>query len=203
MFFSESALSWDTQRRINRSKLLANSICDRLGNTKELTALEIGCGTGLMSFELSDKFQEIYCVDKSKEMLNIMNEKIIYYDNRNLYTYNVERFNKEKYRFKFDVVYSSMVFHHIVDIEGELKMAYNLMKENGRLAIIDLDNVSKLFHKEEKEFTGYDGFEREKLKIIIEKSGFRDVSFQTVYKDEKMVCNDSVSYSLFLCTAKK
>ncbi len=203
MFFSESALSWDTQRRINRAKLFANSICERLGNTKELTALEIGCGTGLISFELSDKFQEIYCVDKSKEMLNIMNEKIIYYDNRNLYTYNMDLFNKEEYIGKFDVVYSSMFFHHIINLEGKLKTLHKLMKEDGRLAIIDLDNISEFFYKEEKEFTKYDGFDREELKDIIEKSGFRDVSFQTVYRDERMICKDSISYSLFLCTAKK
>lgn len=203
MFFNKSALSWDTQRRINRAKLLANSICDSLGNTNELTALEIGCGTGLISYELSDKFQKIYCVDKSKEMLNIMNEKIIYYDIRNLYIYNMDLLNNEEYFGKFDVVYSSMVFHHIVNIETKLKTVYNLLKKDGRLVIIDLDKVSRLFHKDEKDFSRYDGFDRAKLKEIIEKNGFQDISFQTVYKDEKIISNESISYSLFLCTATK
>lgn len=203
MYFNESALTWDTQRRINRAKILANSICDRLGDTKDMVALEIGCGTGLISFELSDKFQEIYCVDKSKEMLNVMNEKIIYYDNRNLYTYNIKTLNEDEYLGKFDVIYSSMVFHHIIDIEKELKTVHNLLKKNGRLAIIDLDKVSRLFHKEEKDFSGYDGFDRTKLQKLIEKRGFQDLTFQTLYKDEKIISDESVSYSLFLCTATK
>lgn len=203
MYYKESTLSWDTQRRKKRAKFLANSIFDGLGNAKKLEALEIGCGDGLISFELKDKFQEIYCFDGSKEMLNLLNEKIIYYDAHNLYTCNMDSLKKDDYYEKFDVVYSSMIFHHINNIEEKLKTVHKLMKKDGSLAIIDLDKASKFINKEEKNLNVYYGLERDLLQEIIEKSGFKDVNFQTVNKCEDAVYHESVSYSLFLCTAKK
>lgn len=203
MYFDEIASRWDTQRRIERAKVLADSIYNKLNNPESVTALEIGCGTGLISFELSDKFYEIYCVDESKEMLNIMNEKIINADINNVFPFRIDLLDKNNYHQKFDIIYSSMVFHHIIDIESELKKLHKFLKENGYLIIIDLDIVDEKFHKEEKDFCGHHGFEQNDLQKSLEKSGFHDISFQTVYTGEKVINNEIIPYSLFLCSAKK
>jgi ubiquinone/menaquinone biosynthesis C-methylase UbiE len=201
MFFDEMASKWDTERRIERAKVLANSIECSLGETKGLTALEIGCGTGLISFDLINKFCKIYCVDSSKEMLSVINEKISQFGTKNIFAFGTELLSEHKYYGKFDVVYSSMVFHHIVDIERELSMLHNLLKEDGNLIIIDLDKEDGRFHKGEKDFCEHNGFDRLELQKVIINSGFQDVKFQTIYVGEKKIVSDVVKYSLFLCCA--
>ena len=203
MYFDEIATKWDTQRRIIRAKVLADSIFKKLDNPEKITALEIGCGTGLISFELSDKVHEIYCVDESKEMLNVINEKIVNTDIHNIFPFGIDFLNKNNYHKKFDLIYSSMVFHHITDIENELKKLHKFLKENGYLIIIDLDIVDEKFHIEEKDFNGHHGFEHIDLQKAIDKSGFHNISFQTVYKGEKSINNEIIPYSLFLCSARE
>lgn len=202
MYFDEIAYKWDTKRRIERAKILANSIYDNLSNTEEMAALEIGCGTGLITLELCDKFHEIYCMDASKEMLNIINEKIISADIHNVFTCGINLLDKDVFHGKFDIIFSSMVFHHIVNVEDEFKKLHRFLKENGYLVIIDLDKVDERFHKEELDFCGYHGFERINIQKCIERAGFRNIRFQTVYTGDKAIDNEIVPYSLFLCIAK-
>jgi len=203
MYFDEIATKWDTQRRIVRAKVLADSIFKKLDNPERVTALEIGCGTGLISFVLSDKVHEIYCVDESKEMLNVINEKIDNSDIHNVFPSGIDFLDNNNHHNKFDLIYSSMVFHHITDIENELKKLYKLLKENGCLIIIDLDIVDEKFHIEENDFNGHHGFERIDLQKAINKSSFHNICFQAVYKGEKSIYNEIIPYSLFLCSARK
>ena len=201
MFFDEIAAEWDTKRRIERAKVLAGAIKDSLGKAKGLIALEVGCGTGLLSFELTDVFDEIYCIDSSNEMLTVINQKIIRACIKNIFVYTTEILFQHKYYEKFDVIYSSMVFHHIIDIKKELSALHKLLKKDGTLIIIDLDKEDGRFHKEEKSFCGHNGLDRLELQEIFINSGFQDVSFQTVYAGEKQVDNEMVKYTLFLCRA--
>lgn len=202
MYFDDVALQWDTERRIKRAKILAKSITNKLNNTDKLTALEIGCGTGLISLELCNKFNKICCVDESQGMLNILIEKIERLDIKNIYPHEIEILNSMEFYGKFDVIYSSMVFHHISDIENELKTLRNLLSKDGYLIIIDLDKEDGSFHKEENDFSGHNGFDRSELKEIIEGCKFRDVDFDTVFEGEKIIDGQKINYSMFLCTAK-
>ena len=150
MYFDEEAAKWDTERRIKRAKILSDVISEKIDYTKGLTALEIGCGTGLISCNLIEKFNKIYCMDISKEMQQILLNKI-----KKFNIYNIEVSEKDliysgRFYEKFDVVYSSMFFHHIDDIEYELKKIYKLLKTNGVVIIIDLDKDDGRFHAEEK-----------------------------------------------------
>lgn len=201
MSFDELSSEWDTPRRIDRAKVLADSIMNSLENTKILSALEIGSGTGLIAFELIDKFCEIYCVDSSKEMISVLKRKVMYCDIQNVFAFGTELLSDSKYYEKFGVIYSSMVFHHIIDIEEELNALHKLMKKDGTLIIVDLDKDDGGLHKEEANFSGHNGFDRFELQKAVEKSGFRNVNFQTVYLGTKKIDNDVINYSLFLCSA--
>jgi ubiquinone/menaquinone biosynthesis C-methylase UbiE len=43
----------------------------------EMTALEFGAGTGLLSFMLKDHLKEITLIDNSEGMVKVLNEKLI------------------------------------------------------------------------------------------------------------------------------
>ncbi len=202
MYFNELARKWDTDIRIERGKLLAKSIYKNIELKKDITALEIGCGTGLITMELREILKEIYCTDISKEMLKVLKEKIEKYKADNIHLINNEAVYKEEFYKYFDLIYSSMVFHHIEDIEKELCKIYKILKRNGILIIIDLDEDDGSFHKDEEEFRGHNGFNRETLKIILEKQRFKKIKFETVFRGEKKTKDKLIQYSLFLCIAK-
>lgn len=46
--------TWDTQQKLDRVKSIAACMRDNLDFSDVQIALEYGCGTGLLSFELSD-----------------------------------------------------------------------------------------------------------------------------------------------------
>ena len=76
MKFDDEAKEWDNARRIERAVVIADEIRKSLGDTKDKSALEFGCGTGLISFNLKDDFKDITLLDLSQEMINVLNDKI-------------------------------------------------------------------------------------------------------------------------------
>ena len=199
MKFDEVALNWDTPERVTRAHSLANSIVRTLGTLPVRTALEFGCGTGLISFSLQERFQSIYCVDSSEGMLRVLHEKIEKARVGNIFPAGVDMLAKKEYRGTFDVIYSSMVFHHITDIETQLRALHPLLAPGGLLLTIDLDTEDGSFHSAEPDFHGHNGFSREEFTGWMQGCGFCDVRFETVYKGEKR----GSPYTLFLCSAKK
>lgn len=203
MYFDEEAAKWDTERRMKRAKILSDLISEKIDDTKELTALEIGCGTGLISCNLIENFNKIYCMDTSREMEQMLRDKIKKFNILNIEVLEEDIMYSDNFYEKFDVVYSSMVFHHIHDIEDELEKVYKLVKPNGMLIIIDLDKEDGRFHAEEKNFHGHNGFDRDELKALMKECGFKDVSFETAYKGKKEIKDEVLDYSLFLGCGSK
>lgn len=203
MYFDDEALNWDTDLRRKRAKILSERISEGLYKTCEMNALDFGCGTGLLSFYLSDKFKSITCADLSEKMLEVLDEKIEISKTNNLNTLSIDKLYSGQFDKKFDVIYSSMVFHHIKDISNEINKLYRLLKDNGSLIIIDLDTVDKLFHSEDDSFDGHDGFERNEISSAFEDCGLKNISIKTVYSGQKIVKNNRVNYSLFLIKGKK
>lgn len=203
MSFDEKARMWDNPGRIKRTEILSKAIIERIEDASEKTALEIGCGTGLFTTRLSKVLKEVACFDTSEEMVKVLKEKIKEGNLKNISIYTEEILNNEEFYEKFDIVYSSMVFHHIVDIEKEFELLSKLLKKGGQVIIIDLDEEDGSFHKNEKDFNGHNGFNRDEFKDILEKYGFMDVTFETVFNGTKIVLDKGVDYSLFLCVAQK
>ena len=203
MYFDDVALNWDTNARIQRAKILSEKISEELNNTANLYALDFGCGTGLLSFCLSDSFRGIACSDLSDKMLEVLSNKLASSDYPNIKTIPLKELYSSECNNKFDVIYSSMVFHHIVDVKAELKKLYGLLKENGSLIIIDLDIVDERFHSDCPDFDGHHGFDRQDILDIFEQCGLTNINFKTVYSGQKVIKNSNINYSLFLIKGKK
>lgn len=203
MSFDEKARVWDNLGRIKRTEVLSKAIIERIEYAEGKTALEVGCGTGLFTTRLSKVLKEVACFDTSEEMVKVLKEKIEEGNIKNISIYTEEILNNKEFYEKFDIVYSSMVFHHIVDIEREFELLNNLLKKDGQIIIIDLDEEDGSFHKNEKDFNGHNGFNRDEFKKILEKYDFKDVTFETVFNGTKIVFDKEVDFSLFLCMAKK
>lgn len=202
MFFDDYAKKWDTDRRINRAKIISEEISNSIEINKEYSAMEFGCGTGLISFNLVEKFENITLIDSSKGMIDVVKEKIEKYEVDNMKPYAIDLFNEEIIE-KFDLIYTSMVLHHIQDISGLANKFYTLLNDGGQVIIVDLDKEDGSFHKNEPEFNGHNGFDQEKLKNIFIEVGFRDAESTTFFYDEKKIEGKNIKYSLFIMKAQK
>lgn len=204
MNFDKNALNWDTEKRINRAKIIAHEIFKSIPIKEGYQALEFGCGTGLVSFNLVDKFEHITLIDSSEGMIQKLKDKIKDCKVRNMTAMKLD-INEDvnKLVHKFDVIYTSMAMHHIKDIERTLKNLYTIIKDGGYICLVDLDEDDGSFHKLEKDFDGHNGFKQSEMKELFEKIGFQDVISYSFYKDAKIIEEERVDYSLFIMTGKK
>lgn len=202
MDFDKKAEGWDTPLRTERAHNIANQIQKVVPSSDEMKALEFGCGTGLISFFLKDRYREITLVDSSKGMIEKLNTKIAENEIHNMKTVctdvNIEDVLPHD---SFDVIYTSMALHHIPDIEGTLDKLNRLLIKGGYLCIVDLDEDDGSFHKFEKDFNGHNGFNHEKLKGILEKYGYNFIKAETFYRDTKEENGEKFPYSLFIMTS--
>ena len=203
MSFDQYAKNWDTDKRINRAKIIANEIGNSIAIDENYSAMEFGCGTGLISFNLYDKFKKITLIDSSKGMIDILNSKINKYKIDNMITNHLDISNENSLDEKFDIIYNSMVLHHINNTTTIIKKFYQLLNNDGYLCIVDLNEEDGSFHKEYPDFDGHNGFNQEELKRILVSAGFEDIEANTFFYDEKVVDGKKISYSLFLMKARK
>lgn len=198
MNFDNDAKAWDTDERSDRAKIVANEISNSIDINNDYSAMEFGCGTGLISFNLYDKFKSITLVDSSKGMIDILKSKIDKYKVNNMFPCYLDITNGNLLNKKFDVIYNSMVLHHIDDIEALIRNFYELLNKDGYLCIVDLNEEDGSFHKDNPDFHGHNGFNQEHLKSILINAGFKDVESRTFFYGEKIVKGEKVQYSMFL-----
>lgn len=202
MNFDKRALTWDDEYRASRAKIIAQEIKKSIPMKEDYKALEFGCGTGLISFNLYDKFKHITLVDTSRGMIEVVNSKIQQYEANNMIAYEKD-INSEPSIAKYDIVYTSMVLHHIDDLGKTIESLAAMINKDGYLCIVDLTKDDGSFHKLEKDFKGHDGFEEEELKSLLSKAGLSDITYKVFFNGKKNIEGKEVDYSLFIMVARK
>ena len=204
MNFDTEAIKWDSEKRVKRGKIIADEIIRSVNIEENYRALEFGCGTGLVSFNLIDKFKHITLIDTSEGMIETLNSKIQALKVKNMTGIRVDTdFDSDINGERFDVIYTSMALHHVIDIRTVLDKLYNLLNANGYLCIVDLVEDDGSFHRLEKDFNGHNGFNQNKLKDLLAEIGFEGIVTNTFYKDFKVMEGSEVSYALFLMVGRK
>jgi ubiquinone/menaquinone biosynthesis C-methylase UbiE len=96
--------------------------------------LDLGCGTGLLAFELSKRFDTVTAIDISGPMLAIARRKRA--------AANVEYHQADANRLAldetFDAIVSHTTFHHLENIPETLSRLKAALAPGGRLILIDL-----------------------------------------------------------------
>jgi ubiquinone/menaquinone biosynthesis C-methylase UbiE len=201
--FDVKAIVWDDEARIQRGKIITDQIVNSIDLKNHYRALDFGCGTGLISFNLRDELKDITCIDISEGMIDVVLSKIKQCEVANMIAYQQDINDGYPLVAKYDVIYTCMALHHIDDIEITLQNLYLLLNKGGYLCIVELDEDDGSFHKAEDDFKGHNGFNQEELKKILKKVGLVQVESHTFYHDEKKVAEVNVNYSLFVMSSKK
>ena len=198
-YFDDRAHDFDTPKRQARAKVIADTLKQTI-LPEYITAMEFGCGTGLVGMELVNEFDSILFVDTSREMIKKLQQKIAMIPSAKAQQIDLTREPLEQ---QFDYIFSSMVLHHITDIENILRVLQSRLRPGGMLALVDLNPVDVLFHSEDPDFAGHHGFAQSEMAQWLAEAGFADIRTETFFEDiREMACGD-VPYSLFLATASK
>jgi tRNA (cmo5U34)-methyltransferase len=201
--FDSKASEWDNNpMHWDRSEAIAKEIIKHIPIKKEMTALEFGAGTGILSFLLKDNFKEITLMDNSSEMIKVIRGKIESTKVKNLKAVNIDLEHSDYKRAGVDVIFTQMVLHHVADIDNIIKKFYNLLNRGGYIAIADLYSEDGSFHGEG--FIGHMGFDIENLSDQISKVGFTNISERQCFvMDRKVSETETKKFGVFLLIANK
>lgn len=115
----------------------------RAGFKDEMVLCDIGAGTGVFAIPAAEmSTNKIYALEKSSDMIKILNERIIEKDLKNL---RVEKVESDIFPIKdniCDFLILITVLHHIEDKKTMIGEIRRMSKEKGRLLVIE-------FHKRE------------------------------------------------------
>lgn len=195
--FKQAAPTWDTPEKIETNKMYAEKIKSHLKFSTRLKILEVGCGTGLLGSQFLSSENQILGIDTSEDMLKIFQQK--FSGNKNIKS---KLFNLEEdglLEGSFDLVISSMAFHHLKNPEKVLQKLQRLLSKNGVIAIIDLDQEDGSFHPDPK-VMGVHHFGFEKNKVL--KWG-KDLQFTNVeHEIINVISKNEKKYPVFLAIFK-
>ena len=200
--FDAKAKDWDTNPlRIERARAVAGAIKTAIALAPHMTALEYGCGTGLLSFALQPDLAHITLADSSTGMLAVLKEKIAASGVQNMTPIQLDLVTDPLPQAKYNLIYTLMVLHHVLDTDKLLRDFYRLMNTPGYLCIADLEKEDGSFHG--LDFPGHKGFDRKELSEKAEQAGFQAVRFTTAFRMFKEMDGQRREFPLFLMLAEK
>ena len=204
MSFDLEAKDWDNDpKKVDRAELFAKEIIDFVKPNNYEKALEFGSGTGLLSFALKNSFASITLVDNSSGMIEVLKEKIVKRDLKNFIPIRIDLLSEDFNQSDFDVIFTLMSLHHVVDLDSILKIFYRVLKIGGMLCIADLDKEDGSFHAHKTNFEGHNGFDKGELSDQLLKHGFKTVHYKICTTADKEVDDKIIKYPLFLMILKK
>lgn len=194
--FDREAKSWDNEERTERAMQVAKAISAKTASGG--SGLEVGSGTGLVSFFLKDHFDKIKLIDTSEGMISVLNDKITAAGLSHFEANSFDLLTNDSLGESFDTIYSSMVMHHIGDLDKMISACKRHLKPGGKLCIVDLDKEDGSFHLNEPGFSGHNGFDQQELARKLEDMGFTAIQSEIFFHGVKNRKGLTVPYALFI-----
>ncbi|HYP67560.1 MAG TPA: methyltransferase domain-containing protein [Thiobacillaceae bacterium] len=200
--FDSKAREWDSDPVfIERARRIADAIRRAVPLSRNMHALDYGCGTGLQSFALKDELGHITLIDDSAGMLEVLNEKILAQGVSNMRARLANLSAGALPAERFDLIYTSMTLHHVPDTGAILQSFHTLLHAGSYLCVADLDQEDGSFHGAEVDV--HPGFARAELAALTRQAGFGNVRFETVFEIAKETGGGTRTYPVFLMVAQK
>ncbi|MEG3835761.1 MULTISPECIES: class I SAM-dependent methyltransferase [unclassified Microcoleus] len=100
--------------------------------------LDIGCGSGILAFELAQYYDNVVAVDLSAKMLDIARQKRS--------APNIEYIQMDASQLaldrQFDLIVSAATFHHLPNLPTTLSTIKKMLNPHGK--VVFLDNISEV-----------------------------------------------------------
>lgn len=194
--FEHKAKDWDKgDIRVENARTIADAIASKVKLNDSMEVIDFGVGTGLLGFEIAKDVKKVYGVDTSASMLEKLKEK-------NSDTLSIEPINqdiiKNPLKKCFDGLVSSMTLHHVSDLKGFFETIYKNLRDDGFIAIADLEEEDGTFHTDNSDVHHF-GFTEEQLAQIVAACGFKNIEFTNINTIKK----PHRDFGIFLLSAQK
>ncbi len=196
-FFDAQAREWDTDERRERARTITREVASIIPLSPDWDAVDVGCGTGLLSLELGPHLGRVLLTDVSAGMLQVAGEHTAADPER----YRVEQrdLSTAPLPEPVDLAFSSMALHHVPDLDALLANIAASLRPGGWVALVDLDaDPENTYHSDD--FTGHLGIDRDELAAHLGRLGFADVSIRTIDTVIKEKNGEKFAHELFLAT---
>jgi ubiquinone/menaquinone biosynthesis C-methylase UbiE len=202
--FNQAAATWDENPgRVKLARDIADSMINNLPITRDMNAMDFGCGTGLLTVRLQSLVRSITGIDSSQGMLDILNRKITKLQMSNVKTMLVDIEKGQPLTGNYQLIVSSMTLHHIAEIKPILAQFYNVITPGGFLSIADLDSDDGQFH-EDKTGVFHSGFDRNVMRQYFSEAGFDNITDATAATLTKPSLSQRIQkFTIFLITGRK
>ncbi|MGC8735577.1 MAG: class I SAM-dependent methyltransferase [Dissulfurimicrobium sp.] len=198
--FDKIASNWDEEpARVALAHGVASAIAENVPLNNSMKALEYGCGTGLVTLEIARRVREVLAADASEGMLSVLKEKIARFGVKNIFPLFTDLTKTGPLDGGFDLIYTSMTLHHILDFAGMLKTFRCMLMPGGFMAIADLDLEDGSFHRNGAPIPAHNGFDRSEILTIMGSLGLKDLKAVTAHEMRRAAPDGSVRvYPVFL-----
>ncbi|KAK5071884.1 hypothetical protein LTS08_001020 [Lithohypha guttulata] len=207
--FNKEAAAWDSNPFVHQMsseawKALQKYVPALQSHPKDLDVLEIGCGTGLLSFLVAPAVHEVVAVDAAEGMIDVLKTKIDKSQTKNITPVAVLLEDPDDPslppadsnvpsgpRKRFDLITSHLVLHHIPELEPVLKTMLGCLKPGGMIALTDFEDFgpeAKRFHPQNK-MGGVErhGINAKWISSLMTQVGFHDVDVKVAWEHKKKV----------------
>ena len=195
--FITKASDWDSPERISMTKKFVDELLMHVSPLSTWKALEIGAGTGLIGLQIEPFVSKVVFEDTSESMLNVLKQKL----NDDI---KAEILHGEVFEYKqrdIDLIFSSMAFHHITNIEKTLQHLAMITKTGAWVIVGDLETEDGSFHGFEP--VPHLGFDTSILSEQFKQNGF-DVKSVNIYNTiSKGIDSIIMNYEQFILIAQR
>lgn len=201
--FDAKAQEWDEhpgKRKV--AQVFVDELQKNVPLLPTMDLLEFGCGTGLVSTELRHLVASITLLDTSAGMIEVLQQKIAHHEISNMHPRLGDLSVIDPSKESFDLIYSNMALHHVVNPDQTLAELVQLLNPGGVLCIGDLETEDGSFHQEEMQV--HHGFDYQHLASILVNFG---LVVENCYNSHTMQRADSKgqlrNYPLFFLQVRK
>ncbi|MDY0398069.1 MAG: class I SAM-dependent methyltransferase [Desulfuromonas thiophila] len=202
--FNPVAQSWDAKpQRQLLAQAVAGAIRSEIPLAGSLRALEFGCGTGLVSYLLLPQLATLTGVDRAPAMLQVFEQKASELgQGERVSTFLATDDTLLPPGDTFELIYSSMVLHHVPDYSAVVARLVTALAPGGYLALADLDLEDGDFH-DQAEGVAHAGIDRELLQQLLRQQGLVAVRAMTAHCICKQRASGEKVYPVFLVTGQR
>ncbi len=202
--FDKEAAQWDANPgRVKLANDVADAIIREAAPSRDMDALDFGCGTGLVTLRLQPLVRSITGVDSSQGMLGVLRKKAELQGFSNVGAQFVDFEKGGRIEGAFHLIVSSMTLHHVPGTAALFRQWHELLVPGGLLCVADLDTEDGSFHGDN---TGvfHLGFDREHMKKLLRETGFNDIRDTTATTMMRDVAGGGKrGFPVFLIAARK
>lgn len=191
--FDQRARDWDKNPgHAARNQAILAAFGRRFPLDGTLDALEAGCGTGALALNLAPSLRSVLATDASRGMIEELQAKLAAESCANIRAVQFDLLGGTVLDERFDLVYSSMMLHHVAEAGRMLGRMGELLKPEGRVALVDLLAEDGSFHGDTE--VPHHGFGEGQLAALAAGAGLRLASFETIHA----IAKHDTTYPLFL-----